>query len=274
MNSFFERRYIIQALFIILSAGLLARLFYIQIVDDQYTLSAKYNVVHTVIDFPSRGPILDRNGIVLVQNEPIYDITVVPRDVKPFDTLKLCRMLGIDMEGFYKRWQKAVAYSRSLPSTFEKQIPVQVYASFQEHLFEFPGFSSQLRKVRSYPDSIAAQFLGYTDEVTDNDIKRWHKYYQKGDYIGRTGVERSYEEVLRGQRGVQNLLVDSRGVTKGHYLNGLYDTAAVPGKMLRSSLDSRIQKLGERLMKNKVGSIVAIEPSTGEILAFVSSPTY
>ena len=274
MNSFFERRYVIQAVFIVLALALLSRLFYIQLIDNQYSISAKYNVVRTVIDFPSRGTILDRNGKILVQNIPIYDIMVTPRDVKPFDTAKFCRLIGIDKEGFDKRWKKAVAYSKSLASPFERQIPVQIYASFQEHLFEFPGFTPQLRKVRTYPDSSAAQFLGYTDEVTDRDIQRSHGYYQKGDYIGRTGVEKAYEDLLRGQRGVQNLLVDSRGITKGHYLNGLYDTAAVPGKMLKSSLDSRLQKLGEKLMANKVGSIVAIEPSTGEILAFVSSPTY
>jgi penicillin-binding protein 2 len=274
MNSFFERRYVIQALFVVLAIGLLGRIFYIQIIDDQYTVSANRNVVKTVVDFPSRGPIVDRNGVILVKNEFIYDIMVTPREVKPFDTVKFCKLLGIDKDGFDKRWQKAVAYSRSLNSPFEKQIPIQIYAPLQEHLSEFPGFTSQLRKVRSYPDSIAAQFLGYTDEVTDRDIQKSNGYYKKGDFIGRTGVEKAYEDLLRGQRGVQNLLVDSRGIAKGHYLNGMYDTAAVPGKMLRSSLDSRLQKLGEQLMKNKVGSIVAIEPSTGEILAFVSSPTY
>ncbi|WP_295649060.1 penicillin-binding protein 2 [uncultured Mucilaginibacter sp.] len=274
MNSFFERRYVIQTFFIVMALALLGRLYYIQMVDNQYSVSAKDNVVKKVIDFPSRGTILDRRGVILVQNEPIYDIMVVPREVKAFDTAKFCSLIGIDKEGFYKRWVKALAYSRSLPSPFEKQIPERLYASFQEHLFEFPGFTPLLRKVRTYPDSIAAQFLGYTDEVTDLDIKKSHGYYQKGDYIGRTGVERAYEDSLRGQRGIRNLLVDSRGVTKGHYLNGLYDTSAVPGKILQSSIDSRIQKLGERLMANKVGSIVAIEPSTGEILAFVSSPTY
>ncbi|MBW4888714.1 penicillin-binding protein 2 [Mucilaginibacter sp. HMF5004] len=274
MNSFFERRYVIQALFIVLAIGLLARIFYIQIIDDQYTVSANRNVVRTVVDFPGRGPIVDRNGVILVQNEPIYDIMVTPREVVAFDTLRFCNLIGIDKAGFEKRWEKAVAYSRSLTSVFEKQIPFTIYAPFQEHLSEFQGFSAQLRKVRTYPDSIAAQFLGYTDEVTDKDIQRSHGYYKKGDFIGRTGVEKAYEDLLRGQRGVRNILVDSRGVNKGRYLNGMYDTAAVPGKMLKSSLDSRLQKLGERLMTNKVGSIVAIEPSTGEILAFVSSPTY
>ena len=274
MNSFFERRYFIQALFIVMSLALLGRLYYIQIVDDQYTASANRNVLREILLFPGRGPILDRNNKVLVQNEPVYDIMVIPREVKPFDTLKFCKLIGIDKAGFDKRWKKAVTYSKGLSSAFEKQLPAELYASFQEHLFEFPGFSALQRSVREYPDSIAAQFLGYIDEVNDEDIQRSHSYYHRGDYIGRTGVEKSYESVLRGQRGVQRSLVDSRGVVKESYLNGALDTPAVAGERLISSLDSRIQKLGEQLMKNKVGSIVAVEPSTGEILAFVSSPTY
>jgi penicillin-binding protein 2 len=274
MNNFFERRYVIQGLFIVLAVGLLGRLFYIQLIDDQYTVSANHNVLRRFILFPQRGSIYDRNNKVLVQNEVVYDIMVTPRDVKPFDTLKLCRLLGIDKAGVEKRLKKATAYSSVLPSQFEKQLPPKAYASFSELLNEFPGFKSEQRSVRIYPDSVAAQFLGYIDEVTDKDIKRSHGYYKRGDYIGRTGVEKSYEDSLRGRRGVQNSLVDSRGVVKEKYLNGMEDTAMVAGDPLISSLDIDIQKLGEKLMKNKVGSIVAIEPSTGEILCFVSSPGY
>jgi penicillin-binding protein 2 len=274
MNSFFERRYFIQALFIVMAIGLLGRLYYVQLIDPQYTVSAKTNVQRTVARYPGRGPILDRNLKVLVTNEPVYDIMVTPRDVKPFDTLKFCKLLGIDKDGFDKRWKKALTYSRARSSAFEKQLPVELYAPFQEHLSEFPGFQAVERSVREYPDSVAAQFLGYTDEVNDDDIKRSHGYYHRGDYIGRTGVEKSYENLLRGQRGVETSLYDSRGVKKESYLNGLLDTPAVAGERLISSLDIRIQKLGEKLMQNKVGSIVAIEPATGEILCFVSTPTY
>ena len=274
MNSFFERRYIIQGIFILLSICLLAKLFYIQIIDDRYLLSANTNAIRKIISFPARGPILDRNNKILVQNEANFDIWVTPKEVKPFDTVKFCQLIGIDKADFDKRWKKAVTYSRILSSPFERQLPVQLYSVFEEHSFEFPGFYVQPRSVRYYPDSIAAQFLGYIDEVTDKDIERYHGYYSKGDYIGRSGVEKAYEDTLRGQRGVQRLYVDSKGVTRGHYLNGMYDTSAVPGAQLISSLDKRIQKLGEKLMKNKVGSIVAIEPATGEILCFVSSPTY
>jgi len=274
MNSFFERRYVIAGIFITIIIILIARLFYIQIIDDRYALYASNNVRRQIIQYPARGPITDRNGKILVQNEPFYDIMVIPKQVKPFDTLEFCKLLGIDRAGFDKQWTKAVKYSPYLSSVFEKQISAQTFASLQERLSEFPGFFSATRYLRTYPDSVAAQFLGYIGEVTDRDIKRSNGYYHQGDYIGVTGVERSYESVLRGQRGVQNLMVDSRNKPKGHYANGLYDTAAVAGQRLTSSLDINIQKLGEKLMKNKLGSIVAIEPSTGEILCYVSSPTY
>jgi penicillin-binding protein 2 len=275
MNSFFARRYVITGIFIVVALILLARLFYIQIVDDRYLLFAKNNVVRTQIIFPARGPILDRNNKVLVENQPLYDIMVTPKLVKPFDTLEFCKLIGIDKEGFDKRFEKAVKISGpSRQSLFEGQLSATLYASLQERLFEFPGFEVQLRSVRSYPDSIAAQFLGYIGEVSENTVKKMGGYYKPGDYIGISGVEKAYETVLRGQRGVQNLLVDSKGVQKGFFANGAFDTAAVAGERLISSLDSRIQKLGEDLMRNKVGSIVAIEPSTGEILAFVSSPSY
>ena len=274
MNSFFERRYVIAGIFITIILILLVRLFYIQIIDDRYAIYASNNVRRQIIHNPARGPILDRNGKVLVQNVPFYDIMVIPKQVKPFDTVEFCKLLGIDRPAFDKQWLKAVKYSPYLSSVFEKQLSVTTYASLQERLSEFQGFYSSTRYLRTYPDSVAAQFLGFIGEVQDKDIKRSGGYYHPGDYIGVTGVEKSYEAVLRGQRGVENLMVDSRNKPKGHYANGMYDTAAVAGQRLTSSLDITIQKLGEKLMMNKVGSIVAIEPSTGEILAFVSSPTY
>ncbi|GAA4339867.1 penicillin-binding protein 2 [Mucilaginibacter gynuensis] len=274
MNSFFERRYIIAGIFITIVLVLLARLFYIQIVDDRYLLYAEKNVIRKTILYPARGPILDRNGKVLVQNEPVYDIMVVPKQVLPFDTAEFCSLIGIDKEGFDKRFTKAKKHSPYLASIFEKQLSVEFYRTLQERLSDFPGFFGQLRSVRTYPDSSAAQFLGFIGEANDKDIKRSNGYYRLGDYVGISGVEKAYESTLRGQRGVQNQMVDSRNVAKGRYANGAFDTVAVAGERLISSLDSRIQRLGEKLMQNKVGSIVAIEPSTGEILCFVSSPTY
>lgn len=274
MNSFFVRRYVIAGIFITIILILLAKLFYIQVIDKEYSIYATKNVLRKVKMYPARGPILDRNGKILVQNVPSYDIMVTPKDVKPFDTTEFLKLLNIDKDEFNKRMQKAIKYSRTLPSPFEKQVSIQTFASLQERLSEFQGFSFVTRYLRTYPDSIAAQFLGYIGEVNDKEIKQSGGRYQPGDYIGITGVERSYEDVLRGQVGVKNQVVDSHGIAKGSYGNGAFDTAAIAGARLISSLDIRIQKLGEHLMKGKVGSIVAIEPSTGEILCFVSSPTY
>ncbi len=274
MNSYFERRYTIAGIFIVIVIILLARLFYIQIIDNRYAIYASNNVRRQTIIFPARGPILDRNGKILVQNQTFYDIMVTPKQVKPFDTLEFCKLLGIDKAGFDKRWMKAMKYSPTLPSAFEKQLTGEAFASLQERLSEFPGFDYSPRYLRVYPDSIAAQFLGFIGEVSDRDIERSGGYYHLGDYIGETGVEKSYETVLRGQRGVQNWLIDSKNKRKGRFANGLFDTAAVAGQRLKSSLDINIQRLGEQLMKNKLGSTVAIEPSTGEILCYVSSPTY
>jgi len=274
MNQYFERRYIIGGIFIILILVLLGRLFYIQIIDDRYALSANKNVIRQFIQYPARGPILDRNGKTLVTNELVYDVKVIPKEIKPFDTVEFCKLLGIDKAEFDKRLAKARKYSPNLESPFEKQLSPQLYASLQERLSEFPGFRVGPHPIRSYPDSVAAHFLGYIGEVNDNMIAKSGGYYRLGDYIGISGVEKAYENVLRGQRGVKNMLVDSKGVQKGSYANGAYDTLAVPGEKLTSSLDVRLQKLGEKLMQNKVGSIVAIEPSSGEILAFVSTPSY
>jgi penicillin-binding protein 2 len=274
MNSFFVRRYIIAGIFITIILLLVGKLAYIQLVDDQYSLSASKNVLRPIKQYPARGPILDRNRRVLVQNEIFYDITVIPKQVKPFDTLAFCKILNIDKAEFYQRWQKAIKYSPNLPSIFEKQLSAEAFASIQERLSEFPGFFPNTRYLRTYPDSVAAQFLGYISEVTPRDIDRGGGHYAQGDYIGASGVEKEYEDILRGTVGVKNVIVDSHNVQRGSYEDGRFDTAARSGEQLISSLDIRIQKMGEQLMKGKVGSIVAIEPSTGEILAFVSSPTY
>lgn len=274
MNSFFARRYVVQGIFITVALILLLRLFYIQVIDKSYFLSANNNVLRKVIVYPARGVILDRNREILVQNEPVYDLMVIPNEVKPFDTLEFCRLIGIDKEGFDKRFKKAKNYSPFRASIFEKQLSAITYASLQEKLYEYPGFFEQKRSVRRYPDSIAAQFLGYIGEVNDKDIERSNNFYRSGDYIGRSGVERAYEDSLRGQRGVRNLMVDAFNRPKGHFADGKYDTLAVSGDKMISSLDKDLQKLGEKLMRNKIGSVVAIEPSTGEILAFVSSPGY
>jgi penicillin-binding protein 2 len=274
MNNFFERRYIIAGIFITIFLVLLARLFYIQIVDDKYEFYANRQAIHKSIVYAARGPIFDRNGHSLVENELLYDININPHEVKPFDTVEFCRLIEMDTAEFKKRFAKAKRLYPNTESPFDKQLSPDLYATLQERLSEFPGFTVQQHPVRTYPDSAAAQFLGYISEATPADIERSGGYYKLGDYIGAAGVEKAYENVLRGQRGVKMQMVDSRGNARGLYANGEFDTVAVAGERLTSSLDLDIQKLGEQLMHNKVGSIVAIDPNTGEILAFVSSPTY
>ena len=274
MNSFFARKFVVQGIFIVLTAVLITRLFYIQVISDEYILSAENNVIRRLPIYPARGVILDRYEKILVQNEPVYDLMVIPREVKAFDTLEFCKLIGIDKAGFDKRFKKARTYSPYKASIFEKQLSVQIYGSFQEKLSNFSGFFVQNRTVRRYPDSIAAHFLGYIGEVNQKVIEKSKGFYNQGDYHGITGIEKSYEELLRGQRGVQNLMVDALNRPKGNYAEGKYDTIAVSGEHMISSLDKELQKFGEQLMHHKIGSIVAIEPSTGEILSFVSSPAY
>lgn len=274
MNNFFARKYAIQGIFLGVALIIVARLFYLQIIDDSFLLSANNNVLRKTIIYPARGVILDRNGEVLVQNEPVYDLLVTPREVGELDTALFCQLIEIDREGFERRMETAKKHSRYRASIFEKQISARNYAQLQEHLYKFKGFYVQNRTVRNYPDSIAAQFLGYIQEVNQNDIERSNHFYRPGDYIGASGVERAYEELLRGQRGVKTQLVDAFNRPQGSYADGRYDTLAVAGESLVSSLDKELQKFAEELMKNKRGSVVAIEPSTGEILTFVSSPTY
>ncbi|WP_316813128.1 penicillin-binding protein 2 [Pedobacter heparinus] len=274
MDNLFGRKYVIQGLFIAIALILLGTLFYVQVATDKYFISAESNVLRKIYTFPARGVIFDRNEKPLAQNEAVYDLMVIPNQVKHFDTVALCRMIDIDMKRFKRNFNKAASQSRYQPSIFERQLSVQVYATLSERLSRFPGFFVQSRTIRHYPDSVAAHFLGYIKEVSSLDIQNSEGYYRSGDYIGKSGVEKSYETLLRGERGVVNMMYDARNVPKGSYAEGRFDTAAVSGDRLISSLDLKLQKLGEELMRNKVGSIVAIEPGSGEILAFISSPSY
>ncbi len=274
MDNLFNRKYTIQGLFIVVALILLGTLFYIQVASDKYFISAESNVLRKIYTFPARGVIFDRNEKPLAQNEAVYDLMMIPNQVKSFDTTALCRIIDIDMKRFKRNFNKASSRSRYQPSIFEPQLSVQIYATLSEQLSRFPGFFVQSRTIRHYPDSVAAHFLGYIKEVSPLDIQNSEGYYRPGDYIGKSGVEKSYETLLRGERGVVNMMYDARNVPKGSYAEGRFDTAAVSGDRLISSLDLNLQKLGEELMHNKVGSIVAIEPASGEILAFVSSPSY
>jgi penicillin-binding protein 2 len=274
MDQLFNRKYTIQGIIVVIALILLGKLFYIQIVSDKYFINANNNALRKLYVYPARGVILDRNNKVLAQNQPTYDLLVTPNQVKPFDTLSLCQIIGIDMEEFRKKFKKAIVQSRYQSSIFQKLISVETYAALQEKMYNFRGFDVQKRTIRYYPDSIAGQFLGYMREVTPKEIEKYGGYYRPQDYIGRTGIEKQYEPFLRGIKGVTYMLYNARNVAKGSYANGKLDSLALAGDQLVSTIDSRIQKLGEQLLANKVGSIVAIEPSTGEILAFVSSPSY
>ncbi|SDE37730.1 penicillin-binding protein 2 [Pedobacter soli] len=274
MDQLFNRKYIVQGLFIVIALILLGKLFYIQIISDKAFISAESNVLRKIYKFPARGAILDRNMKVIVQNEPVYDLMVTPNEVQPFDTLALAQALDISFEDVRKNLRKARGKSTYQATPFLKQISVQSYARLQETLYRFPGFRTQDRTVRHYPDSVGGQLFGYVKEVSPTDIEKSEGFYKPGDYKGKSGLEFSYEETLRGEKGVINTVYDAHNTPQGSYADGKYDINAVSGERLISGIDMRIQKLGEQLMTNKVGAIVAIEPSSGEILSLVSSPGY
>lgn len=268
-----DRKIVIVTSFIVIGMIYLIRLFYIQIIDRSYTLSANNNVLRYVTQFPARGLIYDRNGKLIVFNEAVYDLMVVPKQVKDLDTAELCRLLDIDTEGFMDRMKKAKDYSPHLASAFEKQISKETYGYIEEKLYRFLGFYVQPRTLRKYPMSIGAHILGYIGEVTPKQIEK-EPYYKQGDYIGISGIERSYEDELRGIKGMKIRMVDVFNRDVGSFENGRYDTAAIMGNDLYTGLDADLQAYGEILMQNKRGSVVAIEPKTGEILCFLSSPGY
>lgn len=273
MNVSSGRNTVIFLIFISVGIIYIIRLFYLQVIDQSYTTSATNNVMRLITDYPSRGLIYDRYGKLLVYNEPVYDLMITPRQAKHLDTLELCSLIGISKEEYIDKYNKAKAYSPYKASIFEKQLSVETYATLQEKLYKFPGFYVEARTLRKYPLPIAAHLFGYIGEV-DTSITRQDPYYKDGDYIGKSGIEKSYEEYLRGRRGVRRVMVDVFNREKGRFQNGKYDTASVAGDNLKLSIDGELQLYGEQLMLNKVGSVVAIEPSTGEILCMVSSPAY
>lgn len=272
-DTFINRKYFIIALMVLTSLLLIVRLFVIQIVKDTYRLSADNNVLRYVTQYPARGLIFDRNGKLIVSNQAAYDIMVIPSQTTMIDTAAFCSLLGISDEVFIRQMRAAFIYSRRAPSVFLKQVSDETYAGFQEKMFLFPGFYVQPRTLRKYTRPVAAHILGYVSEVDDGIIKR-NSYYKPGDYIGKSGIEEAYENELRGLKGVKIYLVDVFSRIKGSYSEGERDTVAVQGSDIISSIDIDLQEYGEMLMKNKRGSIVAIEPATGEVLALVSAPNY
>ena len=257
----------------------LLRLFNLQVLDTRYKDYADSNAFLRKAIYPSRGIIYDRDGRVVVFNQPAYDVMLIPRDVQPFDTLDFCSTLQITREQFDKRMSDMrdkrlnPGYSSYSPQTFMTHLSPEDYGRLQEKMYRFPGFFIQKRILRQYNYNVAANVLGNIREVNQKDIER-DPYYSSGDYTGDLGVEKSYESYLRGEKGVEMLIRDARGKIQGRYENGAHDRRAVSGRNLRLALDIELQAYAESLMVNKIGAVVAIEPKTGEILAMVSSPTY
>ncbi|MBK9285128.1 MAG: penicillin-binding protein 2 [Sphingobacteriaceae bacterium] len=270
-----NRKFFIGGFFCLIAIIYLCRLFYIQIIDDQYKVAAENNSLRRLTEYATRGFIFDRNGKILVQNEPSYDLMIIPKETKGCDTMALCEILQITKKEYLKRYKRACQAPNSprKQSIFEKQMSADMNATLQEKLYRFKGFYVQKRTVRNYPRPIAAHLLGYVGEVSKKKAKD-DPYYDEGDYIGITGIERSYEAELRGIKGVQKAVTNVHNKIIGSYKNGLYDTLAVPGKELFCTIDMDLQEYGEKLLKGKKGAVVAIEPSTGEILALVSAPSY
>lgn len=267
------QRLVITSVFTAVAVIFIIRLFIVQVIKDEYKLSAENNVMRQIVDYPARGLVYDRNGVLLVYNEPVYDLMIIPRQAKNIDTAEFCSLIGITKEDFTEKFQKAKKFSPVKSSVFEKQLSVATYARLQEKLFKFNGFYVQPRTVRRYPYKIAAHTLGYIGEVDEKLVER-NPYYRIGDYIGISGIEQSYEGQLRGKRGVRHVMVDVFNREKGSYADGKFDSLAVQGTSLTATLDAELQLYGEQLLQNKIGSIAAIEPKTGEILVLVSSPSY
>ena len=260
---------------IIITTGLIfvGRLFYLQIIDDSFAGRSENNAIKIEYDYPQRGFIFDRNGELLVSNQPSYDVMVIPRNVKAFDTTEFCRILNMTREQLVERLDKAKIYSPRLPSVVIPQLSKSEYAVLQEKMRKYEGFYIQKRSLRDYHTDHAASVLGFIAEVNQKTINE-NPYYISGDLIGRTGVEGYYEELLRGVKGVQYIQKDRFNREIGPYKDGIFDTLPQKGKNLTITIDKKLQEYGEVLMENKRGGIVAIEPESGEILALITAPSY
>lgn len=275
MRKYDSRQYVVIIFIVLIGLIYIGKLFYIQVINDEYKLKAITISRRKQKVYPVRGYIYDRNGKILVYNEAAYDLMVIPNQVKAFDTIDLCRTIGITKQEFDAKMKKITAhkYNRYVANVFEKKISSDTYARLQEKLFNFQGFYVQNRTLRKYPYNIAANILGYIGEVSKQKVAE-DEYYKPGDYIGISGIEKSYENYLRGKCGTKMVVVDNLNREVGSYKEGKYDTLPIAGIDLTCTIDYRLQKYGEQLMRNKTGSIVAIEPSSGEILTMVTSPTY
>ncbi|WP_367756864.1 penicillin-binding protein 2 [Flavobacterium sp. WC2421] len=267
------RKLLLPSLIIVAASLLVIRIFYLQVINDTFKLKSDNNAIKIKYDYPERGYIYDRNGKLLVANQASYDIMVIPRELKNIDTLEFCQLLNITKEDYIKKIAKAKIYSPRLPSVFLPQLNKSEFAAFQEKIRKFEGFYFQKRSLRDYEVDFGANVFGFITQVNDKLIAK-NPYYNSGDLIGKQGVEESYENILRGIKGVKYFQKDKYNREIGSYKDGKYDTIAVQGEDINLTLDAELQRYGEQLMINKRGGIVAIEPSTGEILALVTAPSY
>ena len=267
------RKYLLPIIILFVAVVFLVRLFFLQVIFHEENTGIDNIAIETVYDYPERGYIYDRNGELLVSNQPAYDVMVVPSEVKTLDTLELCGLLEISKEEFRERLIKASDYSRKKPSVIVHQLSKDDYAVLQEKLRKFQGFYIQKRMLRSYLTHNAGNVLGYISEVNEWELKK-NPYYLAGELIGRSGVEKQYEEFLRGKKGVQFFQKDKHNAAIERYKNGAMDTLPITGQPLQLTIDINLQAYGEMLMQHKHGGIVAIEPKTGEILALISAPTF
>ena len=268
----FVRMRTLQFIVLLIVGTILGRLFYIQLVDDRYKDMADNNALRHVVQYPPRGEVRDRNGEFIVQSREAYDLMVIAREIpkEGFDTMRMCRVLGMEKAELVKQLTRAKSRSR-VPMMITNQLSKEVKLRFDE--CNFRGFYTVYRTIRSYPRRIGGNLMGYVGEINADQLRK-RPEYRAGDYIGISGLESAYEEVLRGKKGVKVNEIDAHGVIKGSFRDGMYDSLPVPGRSLVCTIDAELQELAEELMEGKVGSVVAIEPSTGEILLMVSSPTY
>ena len=272
----FKNRYkIVSGIILIIAIIFLLKLFYIQVVNDNYKFSANNNVLRYDVQQAIRGLIYDRNSNLIVANVPAYDLMIVPRELKgeTIDTLKFCKLVGIKKEVFIENYKKAADYSTYKESVFIKHLSKESASTLGENLYEFPGFYLQKLTMREYQTNSATHVIGYLGEVNLQKTKE-DKYYTKGDLSGVNGVEAAYENKLRGTKGMAIKLVDVHNRDQGKFQEGRFDTLSIAGSTITTTIDIKLQAYGKKLMKNKIGAIVAIEPSSGEILTLISAPSY
>ncbi len=267
------KKILLSSIIVIIGITFIGRLSYLQIFSFSPNQVLEDTAIKAIYDYPERGYIYDRNGKLLVANQPAYDVMVIPREVKPLDTIEFCNLLGIDKEKFIQKLGKARIYSPRLPSVLVPQLSKKDYASLQEKMRKYEGFYIQKRSLRYYDTNSGANVLGYISEVNERDLQK-NPYYVQGELTGRTGIEKEYEEILRGRKGVKYIQKDRFNRDIGPYKNGVLDTLPEQGREIHVTLDKVLQEYGEKLMHGKRGGIVAIEPSSGEILALISGPTY